>query len=81
MEKHTKRITIIGIMVLFNFISQAQVSVLGNAGAAGNYCGWNAAQAFPVRVEHKGNQPINFHTNGAQRMTILASAGGGTLAI
>ena len=75
MKKLTKWMAIIGIIVMMNFNSYSQVSVLGNAGAAGNYVGWNAAQLFPVTVSHKGNFPINFQTNGTQRMTIMNTTG------
>jgi hypothetical protein len=68
-------IGVIVLILLSSFPAIAQVSVLGNAGAAGNYCGWNAAQAFPVDVAHKGNYPINFQTNAIQRMTIMNTTG------
>ena len=76
MKKLTKWMAIIGIIVMMNFNSYSQVSVLGNAGAVGNYVGWNAAQPFPVTVAHKGNFPILFETNGINRM-ILDNGGGG----
>jgi len=78
MKKLTKWMAIIGIIVMMNFNSYSQVSVLGNAGAVGNYVGWNAAQLFPVTVAHKGNFPILFETNGINRMTIFGGTGGAT---
>jgi len=53
----------------------AQVSTPFNFGFPANYVGWNAAQLFPVTVAHKGNLPINFQTNGTQRMTIMNTTG------
>jgi hypothetical protein len=53
----------------------AQVSTPFNFGVAANYVGWNAAQGFPLTIAHKGNQPLNFQTNGTQRMTILNTNG------
>ena len=56
-------------------VVKAQVSTPFNFGFPANYVGWNAAQAFPLTIAHKGNQPLNFQTNGTQRMTILNTTG------
>jgi hypothetical protein len=67
------------VFMVFSAKIYSQVSTPSNAGSAADYVGWNAAQAFPLLVEHKGNQSINFSTNGFQRMTIrngLGVAGG-----
>lgn len=66
-------ITVIGLQTNV----KAQVSSLGNGfpGGAADYVGWNATRLFPVTVAHKGNFPINFQTNGVQRMTIMNTTG------
>lgn len=65
-----------GIIISCNI--NAQVTTLTNGpGAATDYLGWNAAQAFPLLVEHKANQPIHFKTNAFQRM--LINNGGNTV--
>ena len=47
-----------------------QASVLGNAGAPGNYLGWNNLQGFPLDIRHDGNQPIDWYTDAIQRVTL-----------
>jgi hypothetical protein len=50
----------------------AQVSTPTN-GAPGNathYLGWNATRMFPLTISHKGNFPINFETDGINRITM-----------
>ncbi len=78
MKKQMKRmlaLLLIAIGLKTNVL--AQVSSLGNGfpGAATDYCGWNATRLFPLTVAHKGNFPINFQTNGTQRMTIMNTTG------
>jgi len=54
----------------------AQVTVPSNAGGAGDYVGWDAGQAFPLNIRQNNTtnpQPINFWTDGIQRMTILGN--------
>jgi hypothetical protein len=57
---------------LLGITSFAQVSVPTNSapGAATNYVGWDATRLFPLTVSHKGNFPINFETNGTERMRL-----------
>jgi hypothetical protein len=73
------------IFSAFYFVLNAnsQVSTPANFGTITDYVGWNAAQAFPLLIEHKGNQRINFSTSGGIRMLIDAGGGlnGGRLAI
>lgn len=66
-------ITLIGLQTNVT----AQVTTLGNGfpGVATDYSGWNATRLFPFTVAHKGNFPINFQTNGIQRMTIRNGTG------
>jgi hypothetical protein len=52
---------------------KAQVTTPSNAGINTDYVGWNAAQPFPLQIRHNANQPITFHTNGTERMTILGN--------
>ena len=72
-----KKITTIAVVVIALLLPSiqlnAQVTVATNFGNSGNYVGWNSAQAFPLKISHDGAQPINFWTNGSQRMTILAN--------
>jgi len=75
MKKSNKWTAVILFILLSNFIIKAQVSVLGNAGVATDYDGWNATRLFPLTVAHKGDFPINFQTNGTQRMTIMNTTG------
>jgi len=58
-----------------SFASLAQVSVPANAGVPANYVGWNITQPFPLRIEHKGNQPIGIGTNGFFRMAVANGPG------
>jgi len=64
------------IIVCCSLRAVSQVTTPANAGAATDYVGWNAAQAFPLSIKHEGNQPINFYTNAGagtfnnQRMII-----------
>lgn len=53
----------------------AQVSVATNAGGPANYVGWNAAQPFPLRIQHLGNQPIGIGTNNFFRMAVTNGPG------
>jgi Chaperone of endosialidase len=53
--------------------SIAQVSIAANSGTLANYVGWNSLQLFPLRIEHQGNQPINFSTNGTQKATLTTT--------
>ncbi len=51
----------------------AQVSSPTNAGVATDFVGWNAAQAFPLNINHKATSAasdINFLTRNTQRMVI-----------
>ena len=41
-----------------------------------NWCGWDAATRIPFSIEHRGNQRINFSTNGFNRMFIDNGAAG-----
>jgi hypothetical protein len=77
MKKPLHAIIIIAIILLLNLVMKAQVSAPFNFGAVGNYVGWNAAQAFPLTIQHLGPQPINFLTAGnpIPRMTIRGQAG------
>lgn len=60
-----KQFRLIIAMTLLNMCLQAQISNLTNGpGIATDYVGWNAAQAFPLTIHHKGNQPVLFGTNG-----------------
>lgn len=49
-----------------------QSSFNGHLGSvtATDWCGWNAASTIPFSIEHRGNQRINFSTNGFNRMFI-----------
>jgi hypothetical protein len=70
-----KKITLIAVITIVLLLPciqlNAQVSTGFNFGVAGDYVGWNAAQAFPLNIRHNAAQPINFWTNGTQQMTIL----------
>ncbi len=80
MKQSNKKILALSLALFGLMVNiKAQISSVGNGapGAAADYCGWNATRLFPVRVEHKGNFPINFWTNGVQRMTILGGLPGG----
>lgn len=72
-----KKISALLIISIFiwSVNTTAQVSVPANAGIPANYVGWNALQAFPLTIAHKGNFPMNFQTNGVQRMTIMNTTG------
>jgi hypothetical protein len=65
------------LIVGLNVNITAQVSQVGNGapGIATDYCGWNATRPFPFTLAHKGNFPMNFQTNGVQRMTIMNNTG------
>ena len=56
---------------------EAQVTIVGNGapGVPTDYAGWDATRLFPLTVAHKGDFPINFQTNGTQRMTIMNTTG------
>ena len=76
MKQQLRMIVLIAVITLSKFNAYAQVSVPSNAGLPANYVGWNAAQLFPLIIQHKGAQPINFWTNNIHRMTILDGTGG-----
>lgn len=73
--------------LIFAFINVGvilgQVSTPANFGFPGDYVGWNAAQAFPLNITHRGGQPINFRTNygfapaGAGNRMIITDGGFG----
>ena len=65
----------VSVVLLLEQNINAQVSTLGNAGFPVDYVGWDVAQLFPLTVAHKGDFPINFQTNGTQRMTIMNTTG------
>jgi hypothetical protein len=71
----TKLALISTCLFVLNGISQVSVPTNGPPGVATDYVGWNATRLFPVTVAHKGNFPVNFETNGIQRMTILNTSG------
>jgi hypothetical protein len=71
--KKAKQILVALVSVTSIAISSlAQVSTAFNTGLTTNYVGWNSLQLFPLRIEHQGNQPINFSTNGTQKATITS---------
>jgi trimeric autotransporter adhesin len=58
--------------------TQSGLGVIGHSnlgGVATHYIGWDAASTIPLSLEHRGNFPINFQTNGVQRMTIMNTTG------
>jgi len=69
-------VLIIGMMLVHSLSSQ--VSTPSNSGAAGNYVGWDAFQAFPLQIRHNANQPINFFTNNAFRVRLNHNVTSGT---
>ena len=91
MKKLIKSTIIIGVIMLSAFFANAQVSTANNFGVAANYVGWDAAQAFPLNIQHLNNFNMNFRTNFAaapvgagNRMIILNGGfgpGGGQIAM
>ena len=79
MKNNFKAMAVIAAMLLFNFKLKAQVTHLGNnLGIPADYIGWDAAQLFPLTIQHLGTaptQPINFLTGGTQRMIITNGTG------
>jgi hypothetical protein len=70
--------------IAISSIIDAQVSTVGHVGLPTDYLGWNAGNPFPARIEHRGNQPINFATNTFTRMILNNGPGnqtGGRLAL
>jgi hypothetical protein len=82
MKKNT--IICFSFIVLCRAIAITQVSIPANAGALSDYVGWNAAQAFPLQIQHNATgQPITFFTsNGTpterMRLTPTGELGVGT---
>ncbi len=80
MRKLFKLMALITIMMLLKLSSNAQVSVVGNAGVPANYDGWDILQPFPLSMKHEAVQPIDFYTNAGaltflnQKMQITANA-------
>lgn len=55
--------------------ANAQVSTAFNNGLPAHYVGWDNTNLFPLQIRHNGNQPIDFYTNGIQRMRIASGTG------
>ena len=63
-----------GALVLGASHAQGQATVLGNAGAATNFLGWDnigiGTNNFPLQVRHDRNQPIQWYTDALRRMLL-----------
>ncbi len=61
-----------GALVLGASQAQGQVTVLGNAGTATDFLGWDniGPNNFPLQVRHDLNQPIEWYTNAIRRMRL-----------
>ena len=72
-----KMIVLLVVLTILKTNVTAQVTTLGNGfpGVPTDYAGWDATRLFPLTVAHKGDFPINFQTNGTQRMTIMNTTG------
>lgn len=68
------RKTTITFLLFVGSSVNAQVSVPANSGSITNFVGWNSGQIFPLQIRHDADQPINFYTNGFQRMTITGGS-------
>ncbi|HKR04470.1 MAG TPA: tail fiber domain-containing protein [Bacteroidia bacterium] len=75
MKKSILLYSIITMTILLNQPLNAQVSVLGNIGIAGNYSGWDGAQNFPFMIRHQGRQQIQFFTDSIFRGVIDSASG------
>ncbi len=86
MKKNTKQLIATMTLLFLHYLTNAQstqsgigaIGHLNGGGVATYYVGWNAASTIPLNIEHRGNlatQPINFLTNGIQRMTISNGTG------
>lgn len=65
---------IIGLIITTQV--NAQISYTSNSfGTATDYVGWDNTNNFPLEIRHNGNQPIDFYTNGIQRMRIASGTG------
>jgi hypothetical protein len=61
--------TILILLIAFNKIS-GQSSSLTHLGGNGDWLGWDSSTLFPLSIEHRANQHINFSTNNAFRMRL-----------
>ena len=61
-----------GALVLGASQAQGQVTVLGNAGTATDFLGWDniGPNNFPLQVRHDLNQPIEWYTKATQHMRL-----------
>ena len=65
--------SVMGACLLLASGAAGQATVIGNAGIATNYLGWDNFQGFPLQIRHDNNQEIQFFTNNIQRMQLLPS--------
>lgn len=54
-------------------IGHAQVTTLGNNSSFSDYVGCDGTSAFPLRIMHNDNQPIQWWTDSIQRMQLYRS--------
>jgi hypothetical protein len=65
-----KRIVIMFTLSMMSLSVCSQSSSANNIPTGLNHLGWDAFTTDPLNIEHKGNQPINWHLNGAHRMQL-----------
>lgn len=64
------------MMVGITFITEAQVSILGNNSSnTAHFVGWDNNVTFPLNIRHDASaQPVDFWTNNVRRMRINSTA-------
>lgn len=65
------------LMESTRLISQSSFNGHLGGNVTTDWCGWNAASPIPFSLEHRGNQQMQFSTNGFRRLIIDGGPGNG----